>query len=133
MGLTKKIIKCTITFVKNPDFTCDLWIWQNIPNDLGIYRGYFERIKNHKRLQIEANEGTWEFLNHPTLGRDETLDFFKTSRKSNNWHTHFIMLGGVPFDFIDQVIAGKELSSTHPAGSGVLYKPVSFLNWRMWC
>jgi hypothetical protein len=131
MGLTKKIIKCTITFVRNPDFTCDLWLWQNVPSERGIYGGSFERIKNNKRLQIEANEGGWEFFGTPELGMSNVLNIFKDPRP-NNWF-HFMLLSGVPFDFIDQVIAGKELSGTHPVGSGVLYKPVSFLNWRMWC
>lgn len=127
MGQTKKIIKCTITFVNNPDFSCDLWIWQNIPYDLGPYGGYFERIRNNKRLQIEANEGTWEFFNDPDLGRDRLLNFFKNPRPTG-W-VHFILLSTVPFDFIDQVIAGQELTGSN---RGCLYKPVSFLNWRMW-
>lgn len=129
MGLSKKIIKCTIAFVNNPDFTCDLWLWQDIPNELGIYAGYFKRIINNKRLQIEANEGSWEFGYNPKLDSWVDAIFFYKTLKPPKKGPHFFNLQEVPFNFLDLVIAGLTLSGKD---RGVIYKPPNFLNWRMW-
>ena len=122
MGNNKISIKCSITFVNKPSFSCDLIIWQEVPSSLGDYQGFFERIKNEKILQLAAHQGTWEHLFDGAA-----LGFFKDP-KPEGWQP-FLVLAKVPLNFIHLVTAGHTL---YEEKGGHVWQPFTAVGWRMW-
>jgi hypothetical protein len=130
MGLSKKVIKCTINLTSKPSLACDLWIWQTVPSDLGEYAGHFLRIVNEKNLVIEANEGNWGFGWEPKGGWWDTLAFYPNPPPKVPFEKRpILLLHDVPFDFINQVIAGQVISRVD---RGFIPTPPYFLGWKMW-
>jgi hypothetical protein len=119
----KKVI-CTITYQIKSSYTCDLVLSQIQPPAVSDELGDFERIKNHKILQISANEGVWCHVHSPFPSTDKMLCFFRKPLAG----IAFILLFDVPYNFLDWVMfMGFEFS-----GKGISTIDQQPLDWRIY-
>lgn len=99
-----KQVICTITYQAKSSFTCDILMTQNQPPNPPEF-GDFQRIKNHKILQIATNEGIWAHF--------FSAQMLWFNRKVSEGGVGFIYLEGVPSSFLDLVMfLGKEFTGT---------------------
>lgn len=107
-------VKCNVTFMFKKEFSCDLWIYQkNFNATLNYF--FWNRMKNEKVLQLEANEG---YCIHQT---NDDLDFFIEKHNLpiftlSKVHKNFIVLP----------------CATVVTGEGKFRRPENKIDWRMW-
>ena len=119
-----KQVICTITYQNKSSYSCDILMTQNQPPEISYEFGDFQRIKNHKILQISANEGIWTHAQTPYPGTDKMLSFFRKPLQG----VSFILLFEVPYNFLDLVMfLGVEFS-----GKGVIFIDQQPLDWRIY-